>query len=79
MKTIQLAEAKTHLSSVMRDIQKGNEVAIAYGRKKQTIAIIIPYAKWKKTKKRELGTLEGKAKVTFSKDYKMTDEEFINS
>ena len=82
MKTLQLAEAKTHFSSVIQDIQNGNEVAISYGKKKQTIAVIIPYEKWKKSKisrKRELGTLKGKVKVKFSKDFKMSDEELINS
>jgi antitoxin (DNA-binding transcriptional repressor) of toxin-antitoxin stability system len=79
MKTLQLAEAKTHFSSVMQDIQAGNEVAISYGKKKQTIAVIIPYEQWKKSKKRELGTLKGKVKVKFSKDFKMSDGELINS
>jgi antitoxin (DNA-binding transcriptional repressor) of toxin-antitoxin stability system len=79
MKTLQLAEAKTHFSSVMHDIQAGNEVAIAYGKKKQTIAVIIPYEQWKKSKKRELGSLKDKVKVKFSKDFKMSDEELINS
>ena len=82
MKTLQLAEAKTHFSSIMQDIKNGNEVAISYGKKKQTIAVIIPYEKWKKNKKakkRELGTLKDKVKVKFSHDYKMSDEELINS
>jgi len=51
MKTLQSAEAKTHFSSVLKDIEAGNEVAIVCGRKKETIAVIIPYEKWKKTKK----------------------------
>jgi len=79
MKTLQVAEAKTHFSAVMQDIKDGNEVAITYGKKKQTIAVIIPYEKWKKTKKRKLGTLKGKVKVKFSRDYKMSDEELISS
>jgi antitoxin (DNA-binding transcriptional repressor) of toxin-antitoxin stability system len=79
MKTLQVAEAKTQFSSVMQDIKNGNEVAITYGKKKQTIAVIIPYEKWKKSKKRKLGTLKEKVKVKFSGDYKMSDEELINS
>ena len=78
MKTIQSAEAKSHFSSIMRDVQAGDEIAIAYGKKKQTIAVIIPYEKWKKNKKRQLGTLEGKMSVVFAKDFSMTDEELIN-
>ena len=79
MKTLQTAEAKTNFSSIMKDVQAGDEVAIAYGKKKQTIAVIIPYEQWKKSKKRELGTLKGKVKVKFAKDFSMSDEELIHS
>jgi antitoxin (DNA-binding transcriptional repressor) of toxin-antitoxin stability system len=78
MKTLQLAEAKVHFSSILQDVQAGNEVAIAYGKKKQTIAVIIPYEQWKKNQKRQLGTLEGKMAVQFAEDFAMTDEELIN-
>jgi antitoxin (DNA-binding transcriptional repressor) of toxin-antitoxin stability system len=78
MKTLQSAEAKTHFSSVLRDIEAGNEIAIVYGKKKRAIAVIIPYEKWKKGQKRQLGTLEGKMSVKFAPDFAMTDEELIN-
>ena len=78
MKTLSLAEAKTHFSSVLKDVGMGNEIAISYGRKKETIAVIIPYKTWKKSKKRQLGTLEGKVKIKFAKDFSITDEELIN-
>ena len=83
MKVFQSAEAKTHFSSILREIEAGNEVAIAYGRKKETIAVIVPYDRWKeqwkKSKKRQLGTLKNRAKVHFSDDFAMSDEELINS
>ena len=78
MKTLQSAEAKTHFSSVLRDVEAGNEVAIVYGKRKEAVAVIIPYEKWKKNQKRQLGTLEGKMSVKFAKDFAMTDEELIN-
>ena len=78
MKTLQSAEAKTHFSSILKDIEAGNEVAIVYGRKKETVAVIIPYKKWKNNQKRRLGTLEGKMSVKFAKDFSITDEELIN-
>jgi len=78
MKTLQSAKAKTHFSSILKDVEAGNEIAITYGKKKQTIAVIIPYENWKKKQKRQLGTLEGKMSVTFSSDFTMTDEELIN-
>ena len=78
MKVLQSAKAKTNFSSVLRDVLAGNEIAISYGKTKQTIAVIVPYEQWKKSKKRELGTLEGKMSVAFAKDFAMTDEELIN-
>jgi len=79
MKTLQSAEAKSHFSSVLKEVQAGNEVAIVYGKSKQTVAVIISYEQWKKNQKRTLGTLEGKMSVKFAKDFSMTDEELINS
>jgi prevent-host-death family protein len=78
MKTLQSTEAKSHFSSILKDVEAGNEVAIAYGRKKKTIAVIIPYEKWKKSQKRQLGTLEGKMSVKFATNFSMTDEELVN-
>jgi antitoxin (DNA-binding transcriptional repressor) of toxin-antitoxin stability system len=52
MRILQSAEAKTHFSSILKDVKAGNEVAIAYGREKKTIAVIIPYEKWKKKPKK---------------------------
>jgi antitoxin (DNA-binding transcriptional repressor) of toxin-antitoxin stability system len=77
MRTLQVAEAKTHFSAVLRDVEAGNEIAISYGKKKETIAVIVPYGTWKKTKKRELGTLKGRAKISFSADFSMNDEDLI--
>ena len=78
MKILQSAKAKAHFSSVLRDVQAGDEIAISFGKQKQAIAVIIPYEKWKKSQKRQLGTLEGKMSVTFGEDFKMTEEEFTN-
>ena len=78
MKTLQSAQAKTHFSSILKDIEAGNEVAITYGKSKKAIAVIIPYEKWKKNQKRQLGTLAGKASVHFADNFAMTDEELIN-
>jgi prevent-host-death family protein len=77
MKTLQSAKAKTHFSSILKDVEAGNEVTITYGKKKQAIAVVIPYERWKKYQKRQLGTLEGKMSVIFAEDFAMADEELI--
>jgi len=78
MKMLQSAKAKTNFSLVLKDVEAGNEVAITNGKKKQAVAVIIPYEKWKKNQKRKLGTLEGKISVKFANDFAMTDEELVN-
>jgi len=78
MKTMQVAKAKTHFSSLLKEVESGNEIGITYGKKQETVAVIIPFENWKKNQKRVLGTLQGKVTVTFADDYKMTEEEFIN-
>jgi len=75
---MQSAKAKANFSSVLKEVAAGNEVGITYGKKQETIAVIIPFDDWKKSRKRQLGTLEGKMSVTFADDWKMTEEEFIN-
>jgi len=79
MKTLPVAEIRTKFSSLLKEVELGKEIGISFGRKKETIAVIIPINEYKKIKARKLGTLEGKAKVTFSEDWEITDEEFINS
>jgi len=73
MKTMQVAQAKTHFSSMLKEVEAGNEVGITYGKRHETVAVIIPFEDWKKNKKRVLGTLQGKATVTFANDWYMTD------
>jgi prevent-host-death family protein len=78
MKTYPVAEAKTHFSALLKEVEKGEEIAISYGQKKEMFAVVVPFAAWKKTKKPRLGALKGKATVKFAKDWYMTDEELIN-
>jgi prevent-host-death family protein len=79
MKTLPLAEVKTNLSSVLKEVQTGSEIAITYGKKRETIAVIVPYKEYKRSKKRKLGTLKGKMKVIFEKDFSMSDADLIQS
>jgi len=77
MKTMQAAKAKAQFSSVLKDVMAGGEVALTYGKKQETVAVIIPFEDWKKNQKRVLGTLKEKMTVTFSDDWKVTDEELL--
>ena len=79
MKNLQVAELKTHFSEILEEVKNGAEITISYGRKKEKIAVIIPYSKYRKNVKRKLGILENKASYKMDKNFKFTDEEFLNS
>jgi len=74
---LNIGELKAHFSEVMEMVKKGHQITILFGKQKKAIAEIIPTSP-KKTKLK-LGALEGKAFVEIGPDYKMTEDEFLNS
>ncbi len=58
MKTLQVGEFKAKFSKVIEEIKKGQEITISFGKKKERIAVIVPYNKYKDNIHRTLGILE---------------------
>ncbi|SMP44881.1 type II toxin-antitoxin system Phd/YefM family antitoxin [Desulfonatronum lacustre] len=79
MKSMAVGELKTHFSEVIKAVQQGEEIVISYGKKREHLAVIIPYSKYKKKNRIELGTLRGKASYTIKDDFAMTSEELCGS
>ena len=77
MQTLTVGEFKSKFSEIIGQVRKGESVGVTYGKKKEKIAVLIPFKK--KLAKRKLGIWEGKASFKLSKDFKMTDEELLNS
>ncbi len=77
MKTVSIGEFKANFSAYAEKVQKGLEIIITHGRKRKKIFKVVPIQE-EKPFKRKLGTLEGKVKVVFKDDFKMTTEEFLN-
>lgn len=77
MKSLPVGELKAHFSEVLEEVQQGESFEIVFGKKKKPVARIVPIDQPKK-KKRKLGILDGKMKIVFADDFKMTEEEFIN-
>jgi prevent-host-death family protein len=77
MDTLPLAQAKARFSAVIEEVMGGGEVAVSYGRKRQTVAVIMPFERWKRLTQRQLGTLQGRGTLTFADDFPMTEEELI--
>lgn len=77
MKTLPVGELKAKFSEILDNIKSGEEVVITYGKKRESIAVIIPYDKFKKKNKIKIGLLKDR-KMTINDDYKMTEEELLN-
>jgi antitoxin (DNA-binding transcriptional repressor) of toxin-antitoxin stability system len=76
MKIMSVGEFKTKFSEVLKSVQAGEEIGIAYGKSKEVVARLVPGKKEKQARRR-IGILDGKVKVKFSKDFKLTAEEFL--
>ncbi|MDR3070419.1 MAG: type II toxin-antitoxin system prevent-host-death family antitoxin [Propionibacteriaceae bacterium] len=84
MKTVRIAEAKSHFSEIIDAVHLGEHVIISRGKNGTEIAAIIPIAEWRKLHRaskpeREefFGSLS-QFQVTFSDDWYLSEEEFIN-
>jgi len=77
MNTIQIGDLKTHFSDVIKRVKNGNEIIITFGRKKENVAVIIPFEKYQTKIIRKIGILEGKATIKIHDDFEITEEELL--
>jgi hypothetical protein len=81
MESIQVGHLKSEFSAILHRIQENGEMfIIKYGRSHKKIAMLIPYQESLEHKKpRTFGVLKNRASFTLSKDFDMTDDEFLGS
>lgn len=77
MKTVSVAHFKAQFSDFLNRVRGGERIAIQYGRRKETVAILIPSKEGKQFPNRALGILQGKASFKLGADFKMTEEGFL--
>ena len=76
MKTLPVGEFKTHFSKVISDVKSGEKIIITFGKKKENVAVIIPYKEYIKKNIIDLGLLKDKG-MTIHDDFKMTEDELL--
>ncbi|MBS0618721.1 MAG: prevent-host-death protein [Spirochaetes bacterium] len=76
MQKLTVGEFKNRFSEVLAQVRRGETIYVQYGKKRKIVGVFSPYTTEKKPK-RKLGILEGKAKITIERDFKMTEEEFL--
>jgi prevent-host-death family protein len=77
MKAIPIGEFKTNFSSILERVKKGEKVVISFGKKKEKVAVLVPFKDDKPQKSRKLGLLKGKVKCIFKEDFQISDEELL--
>ena len=70
MQTITVTQFKAHFSEVLDLVQHGEDIAISYGKKKEKIAVLVPFANYESKPQRTLGLLAGKASFSIADDFK---------
>jgi antitoxin (DNA-binding transcriptional repressor) of toxin-antitoxin stability system len=78
MQAMTVAHFKAHFSEVLGLVQHGEDVVISYGKKKEKIAVLVPFERYEGKPSRTLGILAGKASFATSSDFKISDDEFLS-
>ncbi|MFO1481674.1 MAG: type II toxin-antitoxin system Phd/YefM family antitoxin [Turneriella sp.] len=80
---LMVADFKAQFSDVLDKVRQGEEVVLGYGRKKEKIAVLVPYEKYRRTMAgattRRAGSLAGKGKVIFQDDFKISDDDLLRA
>ncbi|XOF33453.1 MAG: type II toxin-antitoxin system Phd/YefM family antitoxin [Candidatus Electrothrix sp. YB6] len=79
MKPIPYKKVSKDILAILDLVSKGEEIVIRNEHNQENIAVIIPYAKYRRQyrKKRKLGILKGKAGFRIKDDFAITDEELL--
>lgn len=77
MQTMTVGHFKSHFSEVLDLVQRGEDVVISYGKKKEKIAVLVPFDRYEGKEERKLGLLSGKASFSIAADFKLSDDELL--
>lgn len=78
MKTMPVGDFKARFSEVLDLVKHGEEVVISYGRSKEPVAVLVPYASYRSRNAVATGALAAGGSVRFADDFEMTDEELVD-
>jgi prevent-host-death family protein len=78
MQTMTVGQFKAHFSEVLELVQQGEDVVISYGKKKEKIAVLVPFDRYEGKPQRTLGLLTGKGTFSLAPDFKISDDELLS-
>lgn len=78
MHTMTVGEVKAHFSKALELVQQGEDIVISFGKKKEKIAVLVPFSHYERKPERRLGLLAGKASFSIKDNFKISDDEFLS-
>jgi len=78
MDTIAIGELKANFSAILGRVKKGEKIVIGFGKKKEKVAVLMPYVPLKPKKGRKLGLLKGKCNYAIKGDFQIREEAFLS-
>lgn len=79
MQTFTIGELKARFSEVLEKVKNGKEILISYGKKREKVAVIVPYSTYVSKPERKLGLLKGRAECIIHDDFEISEEEMLAS
>ena len=79
MQTLTIGELKARFSEVLGKVRQGQEIVISYGKKREKVAVLLPYSHYSAKSKRKLGLLKDRGRCVIHEDFKLSDEEMLTS
>ncbi|MBV5350482.1 type II toxin-antitoxin system Phd/YefM family antitoxin [bacterium] len=79
MQTMTVGEVKSHFSDALDLVQKGEDIVISFGKRKEKVAVLVPFSRYAQKQERTLGLLAGKATYVIKDGFKLTDDELLVS
>ena len=79
MQTLTIGELKTGFSEILKKVRSGQKVVISYGKKREKVAVLVPYSDYAAMPERRLGLLENKAGCTIHEDFEISEKEMLMS
>ena len=77
MQTLTIGELKTSFSEVLKKIRSSQKIVISYGKKREKVAVIVPYPAYASIAKRSLGLLKDRAKCIIHDDFEISEKEML--
>jgi len=79
MQTLTVGELKARFSEVLDRVRSGRKIVISYGKKREKVAVILPYSAYASKQERTLGLLKDRAGYIIHDDFEMSEKEMLAS